>query len=106
MSVKKVSGSVHNNCLVPTDSKFFYVSFAYVLVDHNTALCLCEAPYWDQPYCYLSLKGDHRKQYEALIPQGLDACLDYYNTHKSNPQFKTRHSEDSRIRMPIGYTHP
>lgn len=31
---------------------------------------------------FLILKGDHRASYDALVEQGYDACLGYYNKNK------------------------
>lgn len=28
------------------------------------------------------LNGDFRKEYEALVPKGLEACLAFFNSHK------------------------
>lgn len=34
---------------------------------------------------YFILNGDHREQYEQLIDDGLEACMEYYKFNK--PQF-------------------
>ena len=33
---------------------------------------------------YRILNGDYRKEYEELVPQGFEACLNFYNERKSD----------------------
>lgn len=40
---------------------------------------------------YYILNGDHRKEYEELLPQGFDACHNYY---LSKPELKSGWSTD------------
>lgn len=64
----------------------FYVSYSSYYQDRavygsdTTALVL------GQMQLFFILNGDHRKQYEEIIGQGFDACLDYFkaNIDKAN----------------------
>lgn len=44
----------------------------------ETAIC----DYRDKRYHYWILNGDFRKEYEALINQGIEACLEFYKSKK------------------------
>lgn len=98
MSTVKKCYTPLGNQVLESSSKNFYISFAYMPDEpENTALCLVEAPYWDQPYCFLNLIGDHRAEYEKLLPN-LENCLKYYNDNKE--KHGSRYSENNRFRMP------
>ena len=70
------------------DGDGFYVSFNDVDLSiygsETTALVL------GQMEKFFILKGDHRVQYELLIPQGFDACFSYF---RSNSQLH-HHSDN------------
>ncbi len=58
-------------------------------VSHNsqdTAVYGCEttALVLGQMERFFILKGDHRRQYEARITLGLNACLDYFRTNSGD----------------------
>lgn len=46
---------------------------------------------WKKPWKCLIINGDWRKEYEALVPKGYQACLDFYH---SKSEFRSSWSED------------
>ena len=53
----------------------------------ETALVVSRGKPDDEPkigtHNYFILNGDHRKEYESLVPGGLDACKKYYEQHQN-----------------------
>lgn len=70
---------------IVTEGSGFYVS--YNQVDAAIYGCDTTALVVGQMERFYILKGDHRKQYQPLIPSGLAACLAYYqeNLKDSHP---------------------
>lgn len=62
------------NSVTSTDD--LYISYNYV--DHEIYGSDTTALVTGQMEKFYILNGDHKKEYEALIPQGLDACLTYF----------------------------
>jgi hypothetical protein len=70
--------------LVPNDTKEakgFYIS--YNNRDIGTYGSDTTALVKGQMEKFLILNGDHRKAYDELIPQGFDACYDYFKRNIS-----------------------
>lgn len=68
--------------LVPNtvvDAGAFYVSYN----DHDIGVYGCDttALVFGQMERFYILKGDHRRQYAPLIPQGFEACVAYFKEH-------------------------
>ncbi|WP_116827215.1 MULTISPECIES: hypothetical protein [Pseudomonas syringae group] len=61
------------------NGKGFFVSFN----DHDMWIYGCDttALVRDQMDGFYILNGDHREAYVGLIPQGFEACLDYFNSN-------------------------
>ncbi|KPC02037.1 hypothetical protein QO021_30255 (plasmid) [Pseudomonas amygdali pv. lachrymans] len=61
------------------NGKGFYVSFN----DHDMWIYGCDttALVRDQMDGFYILNGDHRAAYTALIPQGFEACLEYFKSN-------------------------
>lgn len=62
-----------------TQGDGFYVSYN----DHDVGIYGSDttAVVVGQMQAFYILNGDHRAQYVPLIPQGLEACLDYYRAN-------------------------
>lgn len=70
------------------DGEGFYISFN----DYDMWIYGCDttALVFGQMQTFYILNGDHRAAYAALIPEGFDACLDYY---KANIEQANKRSE-------------
>ena len=75
-SLGPVSVQVPN---VITEGDGFFVSFN----DRDSAIYGSDttALVFGQMQAFYILNGDHRAAYSALIPQGFDACLDYFKAN-------------------------
>ncbi len=73
---------------VTTDGDGFFVSFN----DRDSAIYGSDttALVFGQMQAFYILNGDHRAAYSSLIPQGFDACLDYF---KANVQHANKFSD-------------
>lgn len=66
------------------DGNGFYISYnsgaSLILPDSpdgETALCIPDSGKMNP---YYILKGDFRTEYEALVPKGLEACMEFFNS--------------------------
>src|SRR5579872_1358277 len=77
--------------LYPSDREFCisYISYAFDTESDETAIL-------DGEDGYFILKGDHRKDYEKLVPKGLKACLKYFEENKSQ-ELTQRDTDLSRV---------
>lgn len=79
----RIGGGLGENQIL--EGSGFYISFSTGMVgipflgsdtdSGETAIC--------KNGRYYILNGDHRKEYEKIINQGLDACIDYFKKNKS-----------------------
>lgn len=67
----------------------FYVS--YNDVDTHWYGCDTTALVLGEMEHFYILNGDHTKQYQRLIPQGLESCLEYF---KNNKDIMNKYSEE------------
>jgi len=68
----------------------FYVSFNDYDTGPELYGCETTALVFGQMQAFYILNGDHRAAYAALIPQGFDACLDFF---KANIEHANFHSD-------------
>lgn len=67
------------NEVVESGNDEFYIS--YNIIDHMIYGSITTAIVIGQMQHFYILNGDHRKEYAALIPKGLIACLTYFLEH-------------------------
>lgn len=76
----------------------FYVSFNWRTSEYG---CVTTALVSDSMDRFYILKGDHRKQYDALLDQGWDACFGYFIANISQ-----RHEYSDRIMLDLNVPMP
>jgi len=60
----------------------------FMKISEETALCVDGK--------YYILRGDFRKEYEELVPKGLDACIKFYKKNKK--KYQSIWSTDMKIK--------
>lgn len=81
----------HGNLILEKED--FYISynadpgggFSMLSGDENDETALCAN---DEFYI---LNGDHRQEYEGIVDQGVEACLDYYNKTQGKSSWSMDH---------------